>query len=130
MLTVVVRPQVARPLLPTDAVALREVQPVLERCITADRDILLPGSTRRQQSTIFFIVACVAQEAAEVLRQRIQRQLAGCEAFHKAGLEAVVSWNKIDQSAQEPSASCPPRMADIVPGIEAMMEAAFRQERN
>ena len=89
--TVVVHPKVERPLLPTDHAALHEVQRLLERCIYPDRDMLLPGSTRRQQTTIFFIVVCAAPEGAKVHRQRIYHQLAGCEALHDAGLTAVVS---------------------------------------
>ena len=130
LMTVMVHPKVERPLLPTDEAALQEVQRVLERCISPDRDILLPGSTRRQQTTLFCIVACAAPAGAEVLSQRIYRQLAGCEALHNAGLAAVVSWAQVAPQARESDASCPPCLADIVHGIETMMDAALRQERS
>ena len=128
LMTVMVHPKVERPLLPTDEAALQEVQRVLERCISPDRDILLPGSTRRQQTTLFCIVACAAPAGAEVLSQRIYRQLAGCEVLQQAGLAAVVSWAQVAPRARESDAACAPCLADIVHSIETMMEAALRQE--
>jgi Histidine kinase-, DNA gyrase B-, and HSP90-like ATPase len=128
LLTVMLQPKVERPLTAADNVALQEVQHILERCITPDRDMLLPGRTRRQQTTMFFIAACATAEGAEVLSQRITRQLAGCKALHKTGLEPTVSWTKVDVSAWEPDASFSRCRADLVDGIEAMMDVALVQE--
>jgi len=68
---------------------LPEIREVLERCIHAGQDVLLPSMSDAEPVETFFIVACTGPRGFEVIASRIGREL---QNFDKASkLKPVIS---------------------------------------
>ena len=97
---------------------LPEMRRVLERCIHAGQDILLPSMNDAEPVETFFIVACTDPSGFEVIASRIRRELQNLD--NAARLKPVVSSTTLlvprNQSRRE-------QLGEVTTRIERLVQA-------
>jgi hypothetical protein len=79
-----------------DLTALRKA---LERCISADRDLLLPTMAEAEAMETFFVIACTHTNGAEVISERFRREL---KSFYQGwNLQPAISAASVRLSSDE-----------------------------
>jgi PAS domain S-box-containing protein len=97
---------------------LPEIRRILERCIRAGRDVLLPSMSDAEPVETFFIVACTGSSGFAVIASRIDTELRN---FDRASqLKPVISSTTLlvpaDQSGEE-------QISEVAARIEGLVQA-------
>jgi PAS domain S-box-containing protein len=97
---------------------LPEIRSVLERCIHAGQDVLLPSMSDAESVETFFIVACTGPSGFEVIASRIGREL---EIFDNSSrLKPVISSTAL---LVRPGHSWKEQMCEVTAEIERVVQA-------
>ena len=97
---------------------LPEIRSVLERCIHAGQDVLLPSMTDAESVETFFIVACTGPSGFAVMASRIGREL---EIFDNSSrLKPVISSTALPV---RPGHSWKEQMGEVTAEIERVVQA-------
>jgi PAS domain S-box-containing protein len=97
---------------------LPEIRSVLERCIHAGQDVLLPSMSDAESVETFFIVACTDSSGFEVIASRIGREL---EIFDNSSrLKPVISSTAL---LVRPAHSWKEQMGQVTAEIERVVQA-------
>jgi signal transduction histidine kinase len=93
------------------------VRELLQRCLHADQDVLLPKMGSSGRAELFFIVAATDLAGGESLARRIQRQFESRDPALKMGLVLSTSFHSLETTQQgvDPSLGAPfEAMADAI----------------
>ncbi|HEY6902934.1 MAG TPA: ATP-binding protein [Candidatus Acidoferrales bacterium] len=102
---------------------LPALRKVLERCITAGRDLLLPAMTEAEATKTFFVIACTDTKSAESVSECFRRELDNF--YHGSKLQPVVSATHVQLASREqPWAE---RKAEAVNKIDKLIQAHVRE---
>ena len=97
---------------------LPEIRSVLERCIHAGQDVLLPSMSDAESVETFFIVACTGPGGFAVIASRIGREL---EIFDNSSrLKPVISSTAL---LVRPGLSRKEQVGEITAEIERLIQA-------
>jgi PAS domain S-box-containing protein len=97
---------------------LPEIRSVLERCIHAGQDVLLPSMSDAESVETFFIVACTGPSGFEVIASRIGRELEIFDNFSR--LKPVISSTAL---LVRPGHSWKEQMDEVTAEIEQVVQA-------
>ena len=86
-----------------------EIRKILQRCIHATQDLLLPSMSDAEPEKTFFIVACTDPSGFEVIAKRIGRELKNFDIGSK--LKPVISSTTL---LLAPGQSSEEQIADVV----------------
>lgn len=98
---------------------LPALRTVLERCISAGRDLLLPAMTETEAIKTFFVVVCTDTKGAEAISSCFRREL---ESFyHGSSIQPAISASNVQLSSEEQPWE--ERKAEAVNRIDKLIQA-------
>jgi hypothetical protein len=101
-----------------------EARGLLERCLSADLDVLLPKMNHEAVGERFFIAAFADERGAAALATRIRDQFKGYHHLNQRGLTLSVSYSMLQPLRQEAGAS----VALIVEGMATYLEDSLKSK--
>jgi PAS domain S-box-containing protein len=110
----------------SQAEIVREIRQILERCIHAGQDVLLPATGDEGPIVTFFIVACTDSKGSALIASRILRDL---QSFDKASqLKPTISSETMLVAHGQPREE---QIREVAARVESAVQAyLMRKERN
>lgn len=105
-----------------EAQDLAGIRKVLESCILADRDLLLPAMTDAEAGDTFFVVACTDAKGAEAMTGRFRKVLESLK-FNPAIVATLVQLSTDERPWEE-------RIAQIATRIETLVQTRLLERKN
>jgi PAS domain S-box-containing protein len=95
------------------------IRKILERCVRAGQDLLLPPMSDAETTETFFIIVCPEASAAEAITRRVRSELD--DLCHSAKLKLVISSTTLERSADDQRWE--KRIAEIANQIHKVVQA-------
>ena len=118
-----------RQLKSSDEQIFHMVSNILERSITAVTDVVLPRMHRISSGEIFFIVAIADQKGAEVMVERIKKQMKNYKEINNAGFEPAYSFKVLNISDRGAGEAAGQSIGDVASRIEDIVEETVKERR-
>lgn len=102
---------------------LSALRKILERCISAGRELLLPAMSEAEAIKTFFVVACAEMKGEEGIKKCFRRELENF--YHGSNLQPVISATGVQLSPDEQPWEA--RKAEVVNRIDKLIQAHVRE---
>jgi signal transduction histidine kinase len=101
---------------------LHRVQDVLQRCILADLDVLLPPQSHLEKGDVFSVVARTDARGARVVVGRIKEQLSLCDDLNIADIDRAIAHHIVDLAAVAEGRSSESLLSCVVERVEQLLK--------
>jgi signal transduction histidine kinase len=103
----------------------QSVRGLLQRCLDADRDVLLPKMGTAGAAELFFIVAVTDEIGGNAITDRIREQLDGSEYIRQAGLTCFTSYRSLESIKRIASESAGGFLDKVATSIMELIRVEF-----